>query len=255
MRTVVDLIADAGESLGRWKLGHDRELMAHVTSVNVACGFHASDPGTMRESVRTAVATGTAIGAHPGLPDLVGFGRRRMALRPDEAAQLVLYQVGALQATARAEGAEVVHVKPHGALYGMALTDDEITSAITEAVLRLDPKLMIFWLAGPTAELARSQGATVAREGFADLEYDDDGRIIVEPEPRAKDPDAVAQQAVDLLEGHVRSTSGRHLDVEVDTICLHGDRPNAVEICEALVARLDGLGVRRVPAAELMKAN
>ena len=131
-----------------------------------------------------------------------------MALRPDEAAQLVLYQVGALQAVARAEGAEVVHVKPHGALYGMALTDDAITTAITEAVLRLDPGLMIFWLAGPTADLARSLGARVVREGFADLDYDDDARIVVEPEPRAKDPDAVAQQAVDLLEGHVTSTSG-----------------------------------------------
>jgi UPF0271 protein len=252
MKTLVDLNADAGESLGRWKLGHDSELMTHVTSVNVACGFHASDPVTMRDAVRTAVATDTAIGAHPGLPDLVGFGRRRMALRPDEAAQIVLYQVGALQATARAEGAEVVHVKPHGALYGMALTDPDITTAITEAVLRLDPQLMIFWLAGPTADLARSLGATVAREGFADLEYDDDARIIVEPEPKAKDPDAVAQQAVDLLEGHVTSTSGKRLDVDVDTICLHGDRPNAVEIAQALSARLDGLGVRRVPAAELL---
>jgi UPF0271 protein len=253
MQTRVDLNADAGESLGRWKLGHDNELMVHVTSVNVACGFHASDPVTMRNSVRTAVATNTAIGAHPGLPDLVGFGRRRMALRPDEAAQLVLYQTGALQATARAEGAEVVHVKPHGALYGMALTDPDITSAITEAVMHLDPDLMIFWLAGPTADLARSLGATVAREGFADLEYTDEGHIIVEPEPKAKDPDAVAQQAVDLLEGHVTSTSGQHLDVEVDTICLHGDRPNAVEICEALVRRFDDLGVERVPAATLLR--
>jgi 5-oxoprolinase (ATP-hydrolysing) subunit A len=245
VKTLVDLNADAGESLGRWKLGHDAELMAHVTSVNVACGFHASDPVTMRESVRTAVATGTAIGAHPGLPDLVGFGRRRMALRPDEAAQLVVYQTGALQATARAEGAEVVHVKPHGALYGMALTDDDITRAITEAVLRLDPDLMIFWLAGPTAELARSMGARVVAEGFADLDYDDEGRIIVEPEPKAKDPDTVAQQAVDLLEGHVTSTSGKQLSVDVDTVCLHGDRPNAVEICEALVRRWDDLGVER----------
>lgn len=253
MQGRVDLNADAGESLGRWKLGHDTELMTRVTSVNVACGYHASDPVTMRESVRTAVATDTAIGAHPGLPDLVGFGRRRMALRPDEAAQLVVYQTGALQATARAEGAEVGHVKPHGALYGMALTDPDITSAITEAVLRLDPALMLFWLAGPTAELARSLGATVAREGFADLDYDDDGRIIVEPDPQAKDPDTVAQQAVDLLEGHVRSTSGKNLDVEVDTICLHGDRPNAVEIADAVVARLDGLGVARVPAAALVR--
>ena len=253
MQTRVDLNADAGESLGRWKLGHDAELMAHVTSVNVACGYHASDPVTMRESVRTAIATGTAIGAHPGLPDLVGFGRRRMALRPDEAAQIVLYQTGALQATARAEGAEVVHVKPHGALYGMALTDPEITTAITEAVLRLDPDLVLFWLAGPTADLARSLGATVAREGFADLDYDDDGRIIVEPEPKAKDPDVVTQQAVDLLEGHVTATSGKHLDVEVDTICLHGDRPNAVEIAQALSTRLNGLGVRRAPVAELLR--
>ncbi len=252
MKTAVDLNADAGESLGRWKLGHDAELMAHVTSVNVACGFHASDPVTMRDAVRTALATGTAIGAHPGLPDLVGFGRRRMALRPDEAAQLVLYQVGALQAVAAAEGAEVVHVKPHGALYGMALTDPEITTAITEAVLRLDPDLMIFWLAGPTADLAAERGARVLREGFSDLEYDDDGRIIVEPEPQAKDPDVVAQQAVDLLEGHVTSTSGQRLSVDIDTICLHGDRPNAVEIVEALVARLDGAGVRRVPAAEML---
>lgn len=253
MQRRVDLNADAGESLGRWKLGHDTELMGHVTSVNIACGYHASDPVTMRDSVQTALATGTAIGAHPGLPDLVGFGRRRMALRPDEAAQIVLYQVGALQATAAAEGGEVVHVKPHGALYGMALSDPDLTTAVTEAVLGLDPNLMIFWLAGPTADLARSLGAKVAREGFADLDYDDDGRIIVEPDPKAKDPDTVTQQAVDLLSGHVTSTSGRHLDVEVDTICLHGDRPNAVEIAEALTTRLDGLGVERVTAAQLLR--
>lgn len=252
MLTRIDLNADAGESLGLWKLGHDTALMEHVTSVNVACGYHASDPVTMREAVRTAAATNTAIGAHPGLPDLVGFGRRRMALRPDEAAQIVVYQVGALQATAAVEGAEVVHVKPHGALYGMALTDAAITTAITEAVLRLDPDLLLFWLAGPTADLARSLGAKVAREGFADLEYDDDARIIVEPAPLAKDPAVVAQQAVDLLEGHVTSTSGKHLDVEVDTICLHGDRPNSPDICAAIVARFDELGVERVPAIQLL---
>src|SRR6195952_1213106 len=165
VQTLVDLNADAGESLGRWKLGHDAKLMAHVTSVNVACGFHASDPVTMRESVRTAARTGTAIGAHPGLPDLVGFGRRRMALRPGEAAQIVLYQVGALQAVAAAQGARGVHVKPHRALYGMALTDPDITDEITEAVMRLDPTLRIFWLAGPTADRAAALGAPVVREG------------------------------------------------------------------------------------------
>jgi UPF0271 protein len=125
----------------------------------------------------------------------------------------------------------------------MALTDPDITDEITEAVMRLDPTLRIFWLAGPTADRAAALGAPVVREGFADLEYDDEGRIIVEPEPAAKDPDVVAQQAVDLLEGHVTSTSGKHLDVDVETICLHGDRPNAVEIARALTVRLDGLGV------------
>lgn len=244
MRTLVDFNADAGESFGRWKLGADPQLIPHLTSVNVACGWHAGDPMTMRRSVRYAKESGVALGAHPGLPDLTGFGRRSMALSPEEAAAACLYQLGALQAIAAVEAVEIQHVKPHGALYGMTLRDDAYTEAITNAVLAVDPHLIVVLLAGPTTDRAARLGARVAREGFADLDYDDEGHIIIEPDPQAKDPERCAQQAVDILNGTVTSVSGKRLDVDADTICIHGDRPNCVDVATAIRRRFEAEGVR-----------
>ena len=244
MRTLVDFNADAGESFGRWKLGADAQLIPHMSSVNIACGWHAGDPMIMRQSIRYAKQSGVALGAHPGLPDLTGFGRRAMALSPEEAATACLYQLGALQALASAEGVNVRHVKPHGALYGMTLRDPAYTEAIIHAVLSVDPELIVVLLAGPTAEHGKRLGARVAREAFADLDYDDDGHIIIEPNPPAKDPSRCAEQAIGILNGTLTTTSGKQLDVDADTICIHGDRPNAVDIAAEIRRRFEAEGVR-----------
>ena len=252
MRTLIDFNADAGESFGRWRLGADAALIPHMSSVNVACGWHAGDPMTMRRSIRHAKENGVALGAHPGLPDLAGFGRRAMALSPEEAATTCLYQLGALRALASAEDVDVVHVKPHGALYGMTLRDPACTEAIASAVMAVDPALILVLLAGPTADQARQLGARVAREAFADLDYDDNGHIIIEPDPQAKDPGRCAQQAIDVLNGAVTSTSGKRIDVDADTICIHGDRPNAVEIAKAIRVRFAAEKVGVATMAEVI---
>ena len=255
MRTLVDFNVDAGESLGRWRLGADRELMPFVTSVSVACGWHAGDPMTMRTSVRLAKEYGVALGTHPGLPDLVGFGRRAMNLTPDEAATACLYQLGALTALAAVDGVQISHVKPHGALYGMTMKSPDYTEAITDVVMAVDPSLIIVLLAGPTADVAAKRGARVAREAFADLEYNDEGHIIIEPDPQAKDPDGAAQKMVDILNGKVQTISGQWLEVDADTVCIHGDRPNAVEIAAAIRKRLDSEGVAVRPMREVVAAG
>ncbi|QVQ50199.1 LamB/YcsF family protein [Spiractinospora alimapuensis] len=253
MKKLIDLNADAGESIGRWRLGHDEELLPKVSSVNVACGWHAGDPATMRRSVTLAQAGDTALGAHPGLPDLTGFGRRAMALSPQEAADACVYQYGALRAFADSVGVPVTHIKAHGALYGMTLRDQDLADAVADATTRLG--LITVLLAGPTADRAAQRGARVAREAFADLEYRDDGTIIIEPNPEAKDPDACAEKAVGILRGHVYSTSGTRVPVDADTICIHGDRPNAVDVADAITRRFVEEGVRMAPMAEVLAAR
>lgn len=243
MKTLIDLNADAGESFGRWRLGDDAAVLPHVSSVNVACGWHAGDPATMRRSVELAQSNGVALGAHPGLPDLAGFGRRAMALSPADAANACLYQYGALRGFADAAGARITHVKPHGAFYGLTLREPEVADAIAEQMSAADPSMLLVLLAGPTAQRVLDAGHRVAREAFADLDYDDNGHIIIEPEPGPKDPEACAQQAVDVLSGGVTSVSGKAIDVDADTICLHGDRPNAPDVARAIRARLAAEGV------------
>jgi len=238
MKTLIDLNADAGESFGRWTLGNDSAVLPQVSSVNIACGWHAGDPGTMRRSVELAVSTGVALGAHPGFPDLAGFGRRAMAMTPAEAADTCLYQFGALRSFAAVAGTHLEHVKPHGALYGLTLRDPEVAMAVADAVTNADPAVMPVLLAGPTADHVLSNGYRVAREAFADLDYDDNGHIIIEPNPEAKDPEVCARQAIDILNGGVTSVNGKALDVDADTICLHGDRPNSPDVARAIRSRL-----------------
>ncbi|SFK18550.1 LamB/YcsF family protein [Amycolatopsis sacchari] len=255
MKKLIDLNADAGESFGRWRLGDDEHLLPLVSSVNVACGWHAGDPATMRRSVELARDAGIALGAHPGLPDLAGFGRRSMALSPADAADACLYQYGALRGFADALDVPVVHVKPHGAFYGLTLREPEVADAIAQACAAVSPELIVVLLAGPTAERAAAAGVRVAREAFADLDYDDEGHIIIEPNPVAKDPAACAQRVVDILSGHVTAVSGKRVEVDADTICLHGDRPNAVEIARAIRERLAAEDVRVAPIAEVLAAR
>jgi len=253
MKKLIDLNADAGESFGRWRLGHDEELLPLVSSVNVACGWHAGDPATMRRSVALAQSGKTALGAHPGLPDLTGFGRRAMALSPQEAADACMYQYGALRAFAEGARVTVQHVKAHGALYGLTLRDPDVANAIADAVH--EREMITVLLAGPTADQVEARGVRVAREAFADLEYHDDGTIIIEPDPQPKDPQVCADKALGILRGSVTSTTGKKIAVDADTICIHGDRPNGVDVAEAITRAFAEEGVRMAPIAEVLAAR
>ena len=244
MMHAIDLNCDMGESFGAYRLGRDEEIMGYVTSVNIACGYHAGDPGTMRRTVQLAMKSGVAIGAHPGLPDLQGFGRREMNISPQEAHDLVLYQIGALQAFVRAEGGRLQHVKPHGALYNIAARDQALAEAIAEAVYHADPELILFGLSG-SALIAAGQriGLRTASEVFADRTYQADGSLTPRHRPDAliADPEAVARQAVQMAcTGKVVTTQGQEISIEAQTLCIHGDGPHALEfvirIREALLA-------------------
>jgi len=246
----IDLNADVGESYGAWRMGQDELLMPLVTSANVACGFHAGDPGTMRATVRLALRHGVALGAHPSLPDLAGFGRRAMQVSPNEAFELVLYQVGALAAFARAEGGALRHVKPHGALYNMAARDRALAEAIAAAVHAFDPALVLVGLSGSALVAAgRARGLACADEVFADRRYEDDGSLT----PRTRDDalihdadEARAQVLAMLRDGAVTSRQGVRVPLAADTVCLHGDAPGAVEFARALRAALghEGFEIR-----------
>lgn len=239
---LIDLNADGGESFGRWALGADTELAPLISSINIACGWHAGDPGTMTRTVALAKENDISVGAHPGFPDLTGFGRRAMAFSPDEAAQAVLYQAGALRAIADLAGVTMRHVKPHGSLYGLLMKDDDAADAVADAVAGMDPDLFIVLEAGPVAERQRDRGHKVAAEAFADLEYTDEGHIIIDPKNQRRDPQWCAEQTAVALEGKVRSTGGVETPVRVDTICLHSDRPGAADNARAVVDQITSTG-------------
>lgn len=254
----LDLNCDLGEGFGPWRLGDDLALMEQVSSVNVACGFHAGDPGLMRATVEAAVARELAIGAHPSLPDLQGFGRREMRLSPQEVYEVVLYQIGALAAFCRAAGARLHHVKPHGALYNMAAGDPALAAAIAQAVKDFDPELVLYGLAGSAhIEAGRQAGLAVASEVFADRSYGPDGSLTPRSQPGALLPttsDSVAQVLQMVREGTVRAADGRLVHIEAETLCIHGDGPHAVDTARALRAALRQEGVDvRAPAGPGVK--
>ena len=238
---VIDLNADGGESFGRWELGADEALATMISSMNVACGWHAGDPATMSRSVALAEEHDLALGAHPGFPDLTGFGRRAMAFSPAEAAQAVLYQTGALRAFADRRGVPLRHVKPHGSLYGLLMKDDAVSDAVADAVGELYSSLFLVLEAGHCAERQRERGHRVAAEAFADLEYTDDGHIIIDPKNQRRDPQWCADQVADILAGTVRSARGVESSIRADTICLHSDRPGAVDNARAVVERMTSM--------------
>ena len=243
----MDLNADLGESFGRWTLGNDADLMKSVTSANVACGFHAGDPGVMRETVRMARAAGVAVGAHPGFPDLAGFGRRNMSASPREVEDFVLYQVSALAGIAAAEGVRLQHVKAHGALYNMAVRDRALADAIARAVASFDRSLLLFAL--PGSELLNAGEATglqVVAEGFADRAYEPDGSLTPRNRPGAVIHDAndVVRRAVRMArDGVVTATDGRDIAMRVRTICTHGDTPDSHELTRRLREGLERSGI------------
>lgn len=255
---VVDLNCDMGESFGAYQLGQDEALLPFVTSVNIACGFHAGDPAVMKRTVRLALQHQAAIGAHPGLPDLAGFGRREMAVSPEEAYDLVVYQLGALAAFVRAEGGQLHHLKPHGALYNMAAVNGGLAQAIAEAIYRVDPSLTLYGLAGSELIRAgRERGLKTAQEVFADRTYQPDGTLTSRRQPQAliADPHAAARQVVKLVKtGKVRSLPGAEVALQADTVCIHGDGPRALDFARHIRQELEseGIGVRaggkQVPA-------
>ena len=253
---VIDLNCDMGESFGAYVLGADEALMPLVTSANIACGYHAGDPMVMDRTVRLALRYGVGIGAHPGFPDLMGFGRRAMHLRPEEIENYVLYQVGALAAFARAAGAELTHVKPHGALYNMAARDPEIARAIARGVARAGPRLILVGLANSALiQAAAEVGLPFAREGFADRAYEPDGNLRPRHLPGSvlTDPERAAEQAVQIVrEGRVTASNGESIPLVVDTLCIHGDTPGAVEIARAVRQHLERAGVDVLPMGQFL---
>lgn len=243
----IDLNADVGESLGPWRMGDDEALIPLVSSVNIACGAHAGDPLTMRRTVRLALAAGASIGAHPGYPDLLGFGRRDLSMSPEELEASVLAQVGALAAIVRAEGASLAHVKVHGALYHHASIERRLAEAVATAVAKLDGTLR---LVGPpgSALLAAAEafGLPTMAEGFADRAYEPDGSVRASRLPGALlgDPDAVARQAISIArDGRVTGADGSQVAVIADSICLHGDVPGAVANARAVRTALEAAGI------------
>jgi 5-oxoprolinase (ATP-hydrolysing) subunit A len=250
---VVDLNADLGESFGRWRLGDDRALLEIVTSANIACGFHAGDPLTIRRACAGAVARGVAIGAQVSYRDLAGFGRREMTVPPDELAAEVLYQIAALDGIARAEGGRVSYVKPHGALYNRAVADPEQAAAIASAAVCYDPALPVLTLPGSAlAAAATDVRLPVVTEAFADRAYRDDGTLVPRGQPGAvlTDPAQVAARAVSMVvHGTVQTISGLALEVSPRSVCVHGDTPGAVTLAAAIRAALDRAGVALAPFA------
>jgi UPF0271 protein len=234
----IDLNADVGESFGPWPMGADDELIPLVSSVNIACGAHAGDPATILRTVGLALASGVAIGAHPGYPDLAGFGRRDLAMTAADLRASLIVQVGAVMAAARAAGTTVRHVKPHGALYNRAARDPAVAATIAEAIRDLDARLVLVGLAGSASiAAARAAGLAVAEEAFADRQYEADGTLRSRQLPGALlAPGAAAAQVVAIVRDRsVVAVDGTRLAVRADTICIHGDSPDAVGIARAVV--------------------
>ena len=243
----MDLNSDLGEGYGRWALGDDAAMLEVVTSANVACGFHAGDPATIERTVGTAVEHGVAVGAQVSYPDLAGFGRREIDVAPGDLTADVLYQLGALEAFAKAAGSRVRYVKPHGALYNRIARDPVQAAAVVEAIRRYDPALPLLTLPGSAAmEAAREAGVPTVAEGFADRAYTGEGRLVSRREPGAvlHDPERVAARAVVMAtEGRVGTIDGGEVEVEVRSLCVHGDTPGAVDLARAVRAALEDAGV------------
>jgi UPF0271 protein len=232
----IDLNCDMGESYGAWKMGADEEVMPHISSANIACGFHGGDPATIRKTVKLALDHGVAIGAHPSLPDIQGFGRRVMRISPQEMYDLVLYQAGAVEAFARAAGSRLHHIKCHGALYNMAANDEGLSEAMVRAAKDLG--VMLYVLSkSKNYDVAKRQGVPVLAEVFADRGYTDAGELAPRDKPGGMITDAQksVEQVLGMIEGgYVTSLNGKRVPVAADTLCLHGDQPGAATFAKAL---------------------
>ena len=228
----VDLNSDLGESFGNYTLGMDEEILKYVSSANVACGWHAGDPMVMEKTIALAKEYGTAVGAHPGFPDLMGFGRRNMAVSPEDAKNIITYQIGALDAFAKSQGLRLSHVKPHGALYNMAAKDKALAQAVAEAIYAYDKSLILLGLSGSEMlNAARKIGLPCAAEVFADRAYEDDGSLVARSKDGAmiKDEDEAVSRVIRMIKEHkVRTVSGKDIEISPVSVCVHGDSEKAL---------------------------
>ncbi len=249
MAIEIDLNCDMGESFGIYKIGNDEEMMKYVTSINVGCGFHGGDPHVMRKTVALAKKYGVAVGAHPGYPDPIGFGRRKLEVTAEEAKDYILYQVGALKAFCDAAGMEIQHVKPHGQLYNMAWKDAALAQGICEAVMAFRPQPIFLALFNTIPyERGRSLGMRVAGEFYADLEYAPDGTTLIKKIHEGMDVEATTKKVLKMvLEGKVTTSEGKEIEVQGRSICFHGDNPQGPEIVQTIRKELEKRGVKIVP--------
>ena len=253
MKTI-DLNCDMGESFGAYTLGMDHEAIQYITSANIACGWHAGDPLVMNRTVQMAVANGVGVGAHPGYPDLIGFGRRNMDCTPEDLKHYLIYQIGALQAFCRVHKTRLRHVKPHGALYLTAVENEDIARAVAEAIVSVDPDLMFVALAGIKGEVMRSigqeVGLQVVYEAFPDRAYTPEGALASRRLPGAviRDPEVVADRALRMAaEGKIITIDGSVIEIEAQTLCVHGDNPAAVELVRTIRETLEREDIQVVP--------
>lgn len=245
----VDLNSDVGESFGNYKCGNDEENMSYLTSVNLACGFHAGDPTVMRNAVELAYKKGLAIGVHPGLPDLQGFGRRKMDLDPEEARNFVLYQIGALSAFTKVQGAKLTHVAPHGALSGMARLNEPLARAILQGIKEYDTDLIFPGMPGMASyEIAKEMGLRVATIVPIDLDIRKDGQTVIERKKKVRDPKEVARKALKLVTTeNLETVDGPDKPLKVDILLVHGDGPSATDILKELRSALSNADVNVEP--------
>jgi UPF0271 protein len=257
--SVIDLNSDVGESFGNYQLGLDADVIPLISSANIACGYHAGDPAVMRQTVALARRHGVALGAHPGLPDLVGFGRRSMEVTLEEIRDFVTYQIGALQATAALQGERLQHVKPHGALYNMAAKNSDIWDAVAEVMAKLDERLILFVMAGADRSeleaIARRRGIRMTFEFFADRAYNPDGSLVSRKQPGAviHDNDVVAAKVLKFVqEGKVHTIEGSDIELKAETICVHGDNPKALSLVKKIRETLKTAGVAVKPPSAFL---
>lgn len=250
----IDINSDVGESFGAYKIGLDEEVIPHITSANIACGFHAGDPGVMRKTISLAKKHGVEVGAHPGFPDLMGFGRRNIDATLEEIQDYVVYQMGALQAFASSQGLKLQHIKTHGSLYNMAAANLKMTEAIAEAVAKVDQKIILVVLASakrdPLLEIGKRYGIRIAFEAFADRAYNRDGSLVSRREKGAviSDHEIVVKRALKIaIEGKVIAIDGTEISLKADTLCVHGDNPAAVQMVKRMRESLKAAGVEVTP--------
>lgn len=238
----IDLNCDLGESFGNYKIGMDEEVIKFISSANIACGFHASDPLVMVKTVSLAKESGVSIGAHPGYPDLVGFGRRNMNVAPEELKAMVQYQIGALNAFCKASGVKMNHVKPHGAMYNMAAKDEKLAIAISAGIAEVDDSLILLGLSGSELLKAANQiGLKCANEVFADRAYEEDGSLVARTKAGAviTNEEEVIERVIKMIKEHkVKAITGKEIEIKPDSICVHGDNPKALNFVKVIRERL-----------------